>query len=467
MYPQTSNSLYEPMLDSSNSIPVKSRIEMSHNPINSPVFHISEDVSLVHNTTNKNTSATMTKRIPIISVKPSAKMSANFDKSRNKATDISALSLLNLDKSRIKGKDISVLNNTSIIFSIDNNMKRKRKASGSFDRSRNKAKDISQNLDRSRNKGKDVSILSNSFGFSFDNNLKQQMEQFKYKNLNEIFEEDEFHCRSRDIYSEEIVDKCPEVPLFDVTNKFINLLSDLIFRRVLFVVHVLIILIRILLMVFFHYWLPEDPDFNFVYLILIYAPRFFYMLTMSKILFQPSTEDFFLERVCQGFNVFDGAVQNEMKKQMKYDLKLNFNELAAKNVTKFYKEKTQRFFQTLSNSVKPIFRRLFLIISPVEINYLILLYLFRNLEESNRLVRKLMLISAWIYQSYEVLCLTPCVVLMALNEEIRGKALSLDLTFDLCVFFILGVEVFAVLVLVVYLLFTRNENVLKGPARVF
>ena len=95
------------------------------------------------------------------------------------------------------------------------------------------------------------------------------------------------------------------------------------------------------------------------------------------------------------------------------------------------------------------------------------MYLFRNLEESGRLVKKLMLISAWIYQSIEVFFLTPCVILMALNAEIRGKALSLNFTFDSCVFFILGLEVLAVFALVFYLVCTRNENVLKGPERVF
>lgn len=458
--PHTNKSLHDSLLDSSTSIRGKSRIEMmfSNNPnnrskvsyrppddisfVNNPNrskiigYRPAEDVSLLRENShksNENKDHSLRNRLKNMTTRPLAKISQNSDKSRSKNKDLSMVSQ-NFERSRtLRGKD----------------------SSQNFERSRNKA---NINKDQSSN---------SSMMFSFDNNLKQQMEHFKYTNLNEILEEDAFMGNSPNIYAEELIDKCPEVPLFDVTNKFINLLSNLAFRKVLFVCHVLIILIRLLLMVFFHYWLFEDPGFNFIFLILIYAPRFFYMLTMLKILFQPTTEDFFMERVCEGFNIFDGAIQNEMKRQIQYDKKLNFNELSAKNITKFYSDKTSRFFQTLSRSVKPIFHRLFLIISPIEINILTLMYLFRNLEESSRLVKKLMLISAWIYQSIEVLFLTPCVILMALNAEIRGKALSLNFTFDSCVFFILALELLAVFALVVYLVCTRNENVLKGPERVF
>ena len=334
--------------------------------------------------------------------------------------------------------------------------------------------------DKSELKKKYISIMSNtSFAFSFDANLKHQMEHFKYNQMNEIVEEEVLP--SKNIYNESLDDRLyyKEVPRFDITNKLLNLIIlDLAYKRILIFFFILSILIRIFLYFYFHYSLYGDLEFNFIYLILLYGPRLFYMFSMIKILFQPKTEDFFFERICEGFNYFDNAPQNIWKQQMHYDYSLKLGGYSTKNITKFYKNKTEIFFNTMVKAVKPIFDRILLIILPVELNFLAFFYVFRKKERIDKekgekdgtqkgLIKKLILISAWIYQSYEVWFMAPCLVLMTLNEEIRGKALNIDVTLDTIAFLILIFNVGFFLSLMIFICFTTNENAVKGPNRFF
>lgn len=124
-------------------------------------------------------------------------------------------------------------------------------------------------------------------------------------------------------------------------------------------------------------------------------------------------------------------------------------------------------FKTLYKSSKTIIKRIFLVIIPVELVFFAFLYIYRNNEENKGIVKKLTLISSYIYHSYEIWCFSPCIVLMALDEEIRGQALSISFTLDSIAFSLLGLEVMVSLFWTIYLLLTHNENVVRGPKKFF
>lgn len=326
-------------------------------------------------------------------------------------------------------------------------------------------------LEKTRNKLKDKSMMSNtSLMVSFDGNLKHQMDHFNYQKLNEILEEDA-PTGSRNAYSEEIDDRAfvIDTPRFDLTNKIMNLLKlDFTCRRNLFVFFsVFTVLVRIFIFTYFHYSLYWDLRFNFLYLVLIYSPRLLYILSMVKIFFNTQNEDFFFERIVEGFNYFDNAAQTKWKKELNYDYQLKLESISAKNVSRFYKKKTEMLFKTLYKSSKTIIKRVFLVIIPVELVFFAFLYIYRNNEENKGIVNKLTLISSYIYHSYEIWCFSPCIVLMALDEEIRGQALSISFTLDSIAFSLLGLEVIISLFWTIYLLLTHNENVVRGPKKFF
>lgn len=318
-------------------------------------------------------------------------------------------------------------------------------------------------------KSNNISMNSNtSFMLSFDVNLKQQMEHFKFNHLNEILEED--MAPNKKIYDESLDEPLfyKEVPRLDIMNKLLNLLLlDVNYKRFLVFFYVITILIRVFLYFYFHYSLYGDLDFNFIYLTLIYGPRLFYILSMIKVLFQPKTEDVFLERICEGFNYFDNAPQNMWKQQFQYDYKLKLEGYSGKNITKYYQNRTELFFTTLFFALKPIFNRVFLIMFPVEINYWAFSYVFRKKEEKKSLIKKLALVSGWIYQSYEICFLAACCVLMAFNEKIMGQVLSINFTLDTIAFFALVIDVVFFFLLILFLVFTHKENAIKGPMRFF
>lgn len=319
-------------------------------------------------------------------------------------------------------------------------------------------------------RNKDISkIGETSLMFSFDANLKHQMEHFKYNELNEILEDDAQVAKN--LYEEAIDDTkfFIEIPKFDITNKLMNLLiTEFSYKRNIFIFFCFMtLLIRIFLLIYFHYSLYWDPEFNFLYLVLIYSPRFFYIISMGKVFFKTKSEDIFLERICDGFNRFDNAAQNIWEKDLNYDYQLKVGSISAKNITKFYKNKTQMFFKTLCKAIKPIFTRILLVMIPVEFIFLALLYVFRKDVGRLDLVKKLTIISFHLYHSYEIWCFAPCLILMTFNEDITGQALSISFTLDSIAFFLLSLEVLISLCWIIYLIFTHNENIVKGPKNFF
>lgn len=319
-------------------------------------------------------------------------------------------------------------------------------------------------------KNKDISkIGETSLMFSFDANLKHQMEHFKYNELNEILEDDAQVAKN--LYEEAIDDSkfFIEIPKFDITNKLMNLLIiEFSYKRNMFIFFCFMtLLIRIFFLIYFHYSLYWDPEFNFLYLVFIYSPRIFYIISMVKIFFKTKGEDIFLERICDGFNLFDNAAQNIWEKDLNYDYQLKLGNISAKNITRFYKNKTQMFLKTLYKVIKPIFTRIILVMIPVEFIFMAFLYIFRKNVGRFDLVKKLTIISFHLYHSYEIWCFAPCLILMAFNEDITGQALSISFTLDSIAFFLLSLEVLISLCWIIYLIFTQNENIVKGPKHFF
>lgn len=201
-----------------------------------------------------------------------------------------------------------------------------------------------------------------------------------------------------------------EAPRLDLTNRFINLITQSIFFQKFYMLLTFFnISLRIYLMYYFYKTYMEGFEMGSFYLCFFYIPRICYMLSMVKLLFHVNDEEIFIERISVGFNSFDKAPIKSWNDQLNYDYEINMNDFFGrkKNLVKKWKKKP--LIIEYKSTLKAFFKRALIILIPVETTIVFFKLFYNETQKNKGCFLKLFLIANWIYQCYECLLIIPCI----------------------------------------------------------
>lgn len=287
-----------------------------------------------------------------------------------------------------------------------------------------------------------------------------------FKNMIEIYENnfEEPNTLEKNQKDENLNIIMINTPRLDLTNRFINLLSqNFYFRSIYFIVTLVNIAFRIYLMSYFYDIYKRGFEMGSLYLCFFYIPRICYMLSMWKILFHVDEEEIYIERLSKAFNSFDEISVKSWNEQFRYDYEINMNDFFGrkKNLVKKWKKKP--FIVDYKTTLKAFFKRIIIVLIPVEITLIFFKVIYRKNKNDNKSFIKLFLIANWIYQCYECLLLLPCIFCLYYLEyefNLYWRPGNNDDSFS---FLMQSWEVLQFFILNIALSLFNFENAEKGP----
>lgn len=178
-----------------------------------------------------------------------------------------------------------------------------------------------------------------------------------------------------------------------------------------------------------------ESDYGHYYIILMFIPRGFYILIMSKLLFEENFDDIYVARVAKTINFIDVA---EKKLQIfEYNLQ-NHKKKGSKN--RFILNQIKTFH------LKEFCKKTALILLPNELCFLCL-FGYRN-----RLGIVIFLTQTWLYKSVEIYFLIALIIFMGEKEKFEYK-----LNYDF-VSYVLMIADSTKFIMIVIILFIFNKG---------
>ena len=255
-----------------------------------------------------------------------------------------------------------------------------------------------------------------------------------------------------------------ETPRFDLTNRFINLISQSHFFKYIYTILTLMnISLRIYLMVYFYETYERGFELKSIYLCFFYIPRICYMLSMIKILFHVDVEEVYLERISVGFNSFDEAPVKSWNEQLTYDYELNMNRFFGRKTHIFGKWMKKPLIIEYKATLKAFFKRVLIVLIPVETAIIFFKIFYKEKAENRGSFIKIFLIANWLYQIYECLLIIPCILCLYFIEYKFNEFWTPGYNYDSLSFIVLFWEAFQFLLLNAVLLFFDFRTIAVGP----
>lgn len=252
-------------------------------------------------------------------------------------------------------------------------------------------------------------------------------------------------------------------PRIDLTNRFINLLSqNFYFRGLYFLMTLLNIAFRIYLMEYFYEIYIRGFEMGSLYLCFFYIPRICYMLSMIKILFHVNEEEIYIERMSFAFNSFDEISIKSWNNQLNYDYEINMNNFFGRKRNLIKKWRKKPFIVDYKTTLKAFLKRIIIVLIPVETTLLFFKLIYKGTKVNSKSFIKLFLVANWIYQCYECLLLIPCIFCLYFLEGKFNLYWIFGANSDSLAFVIQLWEVFQFLALSVVLSIFNFENVERG-----
>ena len=316
-----------------------------------------------------------------------------------------------------------------------------------------------------------ISVRKSKKKISFDETLKFQIANFKYiqkkeiLNENTIFSNNDFSLSARTIRKNDIMERTPR---FDITNKFINLLiNDHSFLNFSLYSYIISILIRVYLFGFFIYNFLEENEFSLYCLLFFNIPRFLFAVLMVKIFCKSESDDIYFNRISQGFNSFDDSSQNSWFNDIHYDFYITLGEMSymrkGPNLMRNLKSKlSDKNKSILKRNLKGIIKRIILIVTPIELLFLVLYIFFKKQSNHLKTIKILVILAEWMYRGLEIIALILCLVAMGMKEGMENGFLHYELNFERVSWLILFVPAFFYIILAVYLFGTKDKKAENG-----
>ena len=222
----------------------------------------------------------------------------------------------------------------------------------------------------------------------------------------------------------------------DLTNRLIDILSEaergILFCWVLSTIFEVFVRINSISFVFN----LMEADYGHYYIILMFIPRIFYMLIMSKLLFEEKLDDIYIERVAKTINFIE---EGEKRPQIfEYNLQ-SLKKKGSKNRFKLNQIKTFH--------LKEFCKKAALILLPNELSFLSL-FGYRN-----RLGIVIFLTLNWLYKGVEIYFLIGLIIFLGEKEKFE-YAVNYEF-----ISFILMIVDSAKFVIIVTILFIFNKGV--------